>query len=65
MFSLVCFLLYQLIRFYFVGWGYCDKVWHVFFSTNCAILDKLFELRTFIRTVIPPYKILLCRLGLL
>ena len=57
--------LYHLIRSYCVGWGYCDKVWHVFFSTNCTILDKLFELQPFIQTVIPHDKILLCRLRLL
>ena len=57
--------LYHIIRSYYVGWGYCDRVWHVFFSTDCTILDKLFDLRPFIQTGIPHDKILLCRLGLL
>ena len=36
--------------------------WYVFFSTDCTILDKLFELRPFTQTGIPPDKILLSRL---
>ena len=57
--------LYHLIRSYCVGWGFCDRVWPVFLCTDYTILDKLFELRPFIETVIPHEKMLLCKLGLL
>ena len=55
----------HMIRSYCVGWGYCGRFWYVFFHTDYTILDKLFEIGPFIQTVIPPDKILLCRLGLL
>ena len=39
--------------------------WYVFIFTDYTIFDKSIELRPYIQTVIPPDKIVLCRLGLL
>ena len=40
--------LYDMIRSYCVGWGYCDRVLVCFLYTDYTILDKLFKLRPFI-----------------